>query len=439
MKSIKKILLLLLVSGSAWAQQPAIKKHNLEDFLLIVKPEDQEKYYSELLKESPIDPAKPTQYYQYRAQMAVDWLAKENFERYYYYKKTDPKFSPVQFLDLTRALEKQADNNRNNAEVAKISGEILDELANGTLKDPIMITQLILEVNAVANARLGNMEIALKNIARSSEIKEGVREMKYFRDSKANYYNRYAVILTAAGKGQQALDTLSKALHEADSNPNTVKTFKEIYAKVKGSDAGADKIIKTLQDEAYQKYYKEVEKTYIADATAPIDCSIEDPGNRKIKVPIFNNKQRVQNVSLPDLNGNTVKLGDYKGKILVVDFWDTGCTPCVSAFAGFERVVNEYKNTPFQLFAVDLFETAATVKTYIAKKGITLDILHDEPNAAYGIKASPTKMIFDPMGNMRFWAIAYAGSTDREYYKLKAMIEITKARAGEGMIQIKKA
>lgn len=80
------------------------------------------------------------------------------------------------------------------------------------------------------------------------------------------------------------------------------------------------------------------------------------------------------------------------------------------------------------MFVVNLFEDQATVKSFVAKKGIALDVLHDEENKAYNIQGTPTKIVFDPLGNIRFYSAGYAGSTDREYYKLKSMVEITKAR-----------
>jgi thioredoxin-related protein len=80
------------------------------------------------------------------------------------------------------------------------------------------------------------------------------------------------------------------------------------------------------------------------------------------------------------------------------------------------------------MFVVDLFEDEATVKSFIAKKGIRLDVLRDEENKGYDVQGTPTKIVYDPMGHIRFYSSGYAGSTDREYYKLKSMVEITKAR-----------
>jgi hypothetical protein len=99
----------------------------------------------------------------------------------------------------------------------------------------------------MANAQLGNVDVALKNIKKSSEIKDGAREMNYFKDSKANYYKRYAIVLSAAGKDKMALDSLIYAVRNADSNPKLVKTLRKVYKKVHGNDKGADKLITDLQ------------------------------------------------------------------------------------------------------------------------------------------------------------------------------------------------
>ena len=143
---------------------------------------------------------------------------------------------------------------------------------------------------------------------------------------------------------------------------------------------------------------------------------------------LFQAKQPVKDIVMVDLNGKPVQLANYKGKVLALDFWTTMCTPCVAAFSGFERVVADYKKEAFQMFVVNLFEEQSTVQSFVAKKGITLDVLQDQDNKAYDVQGTPTKIVFDPLGNIRFYSSGYAGSTDREYYKLKSMIEITKAR-----------
>jgi thiol-disulfide isomerase/thioredoxin len=426
---MKKIILLLLISGSAWAQQTTKSKNNIEDFILIEKVEDQEKYYNEMLQELSPEKKSPAATNEYRGELAYGWLAKGNVERYKYYKTTAPKFTARQFLYLCNALEYLFDNKQQYAAVEQISGEILNEFEKGTQKDPIGRTEILIELNAAANAKLGKVDIARKMMAKLSGVKESTRNMKYFKDSKSNYYNRYAIVMSAAGQHQIAFDTLTRAFREADSHPNMVGTFREVYKKVKGTEKGFDAYIKNLQNEAYQKYYREVEVSYLPEAKTVMEGVVPAFNDSTKMITFFHAKKPVKEISLQNLDGKMVNLGDYQGKILVVDFWSTLCTPCVAAFSGFERVVKDYKNDPFQLFVINLFENQPTVKSYIAKKGITLDVLRDEENTAYDVQGTPTKIVFDPMGNIRFYGVGYAGSTDREYYKLKAMIEITKARA----------
>ncbi|EDM36502.1 Thiol-disulfide isomerase and thioredoxin [Pedobacter sp. BAL39] len=427
---MKKIILFLLISSSAWAQQVMPKTYNYNDFNLIVKVEDKEKYYNQMLQENPEQQSKPAQYEDYRASLAVGWLAKANLDRYKYYTKENPEFSFIHLVDFVYALEYLVEDSKHLKLVEQVSSEYLDMLDKAKTNDELIRDrmQVLLEVNAMANAKLGNVELAMKNITRSSTI-TGMREGKYFKDSKSNYLNRYGIVLAAAGQDKKALELLTEAVRNADSNPKLVATLGAIYKKVTRSEEGLDKLVKSLQDEAYQKCYKEVEKLYISDSKIPFQGSIPDPnadGEGKM-LTILTAKQHTGAISLPDMNGKTVNFADYKGKILVIDFWTTGCTPCVAAFAGFEKVVADYKKDPFQLFVINLFEEQQTVKSFIAKKGITLDVLQDQPNEAYDIQATPTKIVFDQMGNIRFYGAGYAGSTDREYYKLKAMVEIIKA------------
>lgn len=396
---------MLLVSGSVYAQRTTQQIAN--QFAALVKVEDEERFYNDLIAKSPADPSKPDPYGEYRAQLAIDWLIKGNIDKYKFYKNTNPKFTALQIFELSNLLEYWVDDDKHVAVVEQISRQILDEIARKLYGDTFSRTGVLLEVNALANAKLGNIDMAMKNIEKSGE-NPIFRNIAYFRNSKANYLNRYAIILSAAGQHKRALDTLSNAVRMAISTPKTIASLKDVYQKVNGNIKGMDAYIASLQDEAYHKIYKEVEKAWIAE-TKP-----------------------VPDITLTDINGKPVKLSDYIGKVVVIDFWSTVCKPCVAAFPAFERAVNCYKNEAFQLFVINEGETPEIVKPYIAKRGYKLDILFDNDEAmfkALGALGTPQKFIIDAKGNINQTGIGYAGSDDKEFYKLKAMVELTKAKS----------
>lgn len=388
---------MVLISGSVWAQEAP--QQNSKEFYAIVKVEDAEKFYNGMEVKNP----------EYRAQLAVDWLINGNIEKYKFYKTTNTKLTPLQLFELSNQLEYWVDDNKHLAEVEQISKQLIEEIEKKLHSDIFGRMGVLLEVNAVANAKLGKVDLAMKTIESSNEKAGPFRSMAYFRNSKANYLNRYAVILAAAGQYQRALDTLDKAVREANSTAKTSETLKTVYQKVKkATKAEADKYVSSLQDEAYHKIYKEVEKAWFAEP------------------------KPLPNVPLWDMNGKEVKLADYKGKIVVIDFWSTACKPCVAAFPAFERAVDLYKNEPFRLFVIDIGETPEIVRPYIAKKGYELDILFDKDEAifkALDAIGTPQKFIIDANGNINQTGIGYAGSDDKEFYKLKAMVELTKARS----------
>ncbi|SKA30479.1 Peroxiredoxin [Chitinophaga eiseniae] len=402
-----RVLVVMMVLMSTYVYGQQSQKEIAKKFNALVNVEDQERFYNELRSKSPTDPAKPAPYGEFRAQLAIDWLRKGNIDKYHFYKNTNPKFTAIQLFELSNLLESWVDDDQHIEWVQQISKQVLGEITLKSHDDTFDRKGVLLEVNALANAKLGNLAIAMENIKKSDK-NAMFRKIPYFRNSNANYLNRLSLILIAAGQYQKAFDTLSNAVRTAVSTPKTVTSLKLAYQKVKGSTAGMDKFISSLQEEAYQKIAKEVAEAWMAD-TKP-----------------------VPDVSLTDMNGKSIKLSDYKGKIVVIDFWSTACKPCVAAFPAFERVIDLYGDEPFQLFVINEGESPEIVKPFMEKKGYKLDVLFDQDETifkALGALGTPQKFIIDAKGNINQTGTGYAGSDDKEFYKLKAMVELTKAKS----------
>lgn len=117
--------------------------------------------------------------------------------------------------------------------------------------------------------------------------------------------------------------------------------------------------------------------------------------------------------SIPAMNftvytedGTAVKLSDFYGKPIVVNFWATWCGPCKSELPAFDTLSNEYKDE-ITFMMVNLTdgaqETVSGVKDFITKNNYTFPVYYDtEMNAAitYGVYSIPATLFIDADGNI---------------------------------------
>lgn len=105
-----------------------------------------------------------------------------------------------------------------------------------------------------------------------------------------------------------------------------------------------------------------------------------------------------------DTEGKEVKLSDYKGKPVVINFWASWCPPCKSEMPHFQKVYEEMKDQ-VQFLMVDMVdgykETMEKGKQYISDNGYTFPVLFDTKEEAaygYGISSIPTTFFIDKDG-----------------------------------------
>ena len=104
------------------------------------------------------------------------------------------------------------------------------------------------------------------------------------------------------------------------------------------------------------------------------------------------------------LDGDEVKLSDYLGKVVILDFWATWCPPCRKGIPDLISIQNEYKDDLVVIgISLDQPATQDQLIPFIKSYGINYPIvLGDlEVSAAYGnIQAIPTSFIIDQEGNI---------------------------------------
>lgn len=105
-----------------------------------------------------------------------------------------------------------------------------------------------------------------------------------------------------------------------------------------------------------------------------------------------------------DSTGNPLKLSNFQGKYLLVDFWASWCGPCRAENPNIVAAYNEFKDKGFTILGVSLDENRAKWIKAIEKDNLTWNHVSDlkgwdnEVSTAYGIRAIPYSILLDPDG-----------------------------------------
>jgi len=141
-------------------------------------------------------------------------------------------------------------------------------------------------------------------------------------------------------------------------------------------------------------------------------CSVE--GN-------FVGKQKAPDFSLKDAEGRRVRLSDFRGKVVVVDFWATDCGGCRVEIPWFVEFQREYRDRGLVIVGLSLDEAGwTTVKPFMLEKGINyrIALASDEVTNRYHVESMPTTVMIDRAGKI---AATHVGLGERE--KFRAEIE----------------
>ncbi|MDQ2659629.1 MAG: TlpA family protein disulfide reductase [Verrucomicrobiota bacterium] len=121
---------------------------------------------------------------------------------------------------------------------------------------------------------------------------------------------------------------------------------------------------------------------------------------------------------LKDLEGKSVKLSDFKGKVVVLNFWATWCPPCRREIPDFVALQKQYADKGLVVIGVSMDEGgAAVVKPFVKKIGINYPVvLGDQKTAAAygGIRVVPTTFVIDKHGKV---AAQHEGGADRTTFE----------------------
>lgn len=138
-------------------------------------------------------------------------------------------------------------------------------------------------------------------------------------------------------------------------------------------------------------------------------------------------------LKLENLKGEMLDLKDYQGKVVLVQFWATYCTPCRVEMPSMNKLITKLEDskTPFKILAVNMGESKKDVQKFVDEVKPEFTILMDsngENVQAWNVFAAPSNFLVDTNGKVRY---TLYGGVEWDSDEITKTIQELASEAGE--------
>ncbi len=133
--------------------------------------------------------------------------------------------------------------------------------------------------------------------------------------------------------------------------------------------------------------------------------------------------------TLTDLKGQTHSLSQYRGQIVLLNFWATWCKPCTTEMPAMQSSYDKLRDQGFVVLAINELEDEAKVRTHIREHGHTFPVLLDQDNRVanqYGVYGLPVSVLIDGNGVVREY-IKGGLLTEQKIFEMVDRIQVDSA------------
>jgi thiol-disulfide isomerase/thioredoxin len=115
------------------------------------------------------------------------------------------------------------------------------------------------------------------------------------------------------------------------------------------------------------------------------------------------------------VSGETINLSDFKGKVVILDFWASWCGPCKLEFPYLIELYNKYSDKDFSVLAVNVDENSSNMSKFLTNfgKDVPFKIIYDGAGKfpdLYKVDALPSSFVIDKNGIVQFVHIGFTKS-----------------------------
>lgn len=130
--------------------------------------------------------------------------------------------------------------------------------------------------------------------------------------------------------------------------------------------------------------------------------------------------------TLQSVDGKTVSLAQFKGDVVMINFWASWCGPCRQEMPLLDSIYKQYKDMGFVLLGVNVEPNPHNADAWLRKTPVSYPVLYDpksEVSQLYQVQAMPTTVIIDRQGIVRFVHNGYLPGDENQYMNsIRALI-----------------
>ena len=124
------------------------------------------------------------------------------------------------------------------------------------------------------------------------------------------------------------------------------------------------------------------------------------------------------NFTLKSASGENIRLSEYRGQVVLINFWASWCGPCRQEMPELDAIQRKYKPLGFTVFGVNVEQNRELADKVLRDIPVSFPILFDDENKVskqYDVDAMPVTVLVDREGQIRFMHRGYKPGYEQEY------------------------
>jgi len=125
-----------------------------------------------------------------------------------------------------------------------------------------------------------------------------------------------------------------------------------------------------------------------------------------------------ENFTLKSADGKNIRLSEYRGNVVLINFWASWCGPCRQEFPHLDAIHKKYQDLGFTVFGVNVEQDREMANKVLRDIPVSFPILFDDENTVselYDVDAMPMTVFVDRDGNMRYLHRGYKPGVEEQY------------------------